>query len=194
MSESVKEDSETAADGTLTEDPRHSKSQAVLKAFGLGVGLVGVLFLGGAGIAWFIQGPLFYDSKTIQLEATVVGNAVGALGIDSSLVAQEDAKATFVDKRHWLVLSYPGCEDALQGFWIPDQARAGAKQSGLLNDLRACFLPFKPGAKAKVEVLARRNRSSDARTWRVESVGTCDARQIETILNPKEGAKKCDWM
>ena len=194
MSEPVNEDSQTIGEGTDAENARHVKSRTVLKAFGLGIGLVGVLFLGGAGIAWLIQGPLFYDTKVIELEATVVGNGQGALGIDASLVASKAAKANFVDTRHWLVLSYPGCKDAVQGFWIPDQARAGAKQAGLLNDLRTCFLPFKVGTQAKVRVLTRRNRSSGSRSWRVESVGTCDAHQIETLLNPKPDAQKCEWM
>ncbi len=194
MSEPVNEDSETRVDVTDTEDSRHVKSETVLKAVGLGIGLVGVLFLGGAGIAWLIQGPLFYDAKLIELQATVVGNGQGALGIDASLVASKETKAAFVDKRHWLVLSYPGCEDAVQGLWIPDQARAGAKQAGLLNDLRTCFLPFKVGEKATVKLMTRRNRSSGARSWRVESVGTCDAQQIETILNPKTETQRCEWM
>lgn len=194
MSKPIDQDIERASGENPDVDPRHIQSKTVLKAFGLGIGLVGVLFLGGVGIAWLIQGPVFFEEKPLELEATVVDNGVGVLGIDISLVAEQRAKAGFVDKRHWLVLSYPGCDDALQGFWIPDAPRAGGKQAGLLNELRTCFLPLKKGEKRSVKLLTRRNRSSGARSWRVQSVGGCDARQIETILNPKKDARRCEWM
>lgn len=194
MSEPSNAEKKTETDVTTTEDDRQVKGQTVLKAVGLGVGLVAVLFLGGAGIAWLIQGTIFYESKEIEVQATVVGNGQGALGIDAALVSNQKAKANFVDKRHWLVLSYPGCEGSLQGFWIPDEPRAGAKQAGLLSELRACFLPLTVGARSTVKVLTRRNRSSGSRSWRVHSVGDCDARQIETILHPRADAQKCEWM
>ena len=194
MTESIDQDVKQAPNDREHVDPRDIQSKTILKAFGLGIGLVALLFLGGIGIAWLLQGPIFFEEKAIEVEATIKGNGVGALGIDVMLVAEEKARAGFVDKRHWLVLSYPGCEEAVQGFWIPDAPRAGGKQAGLLNELRTCYLPLKVGQTPLVKLVTRRNRSTDERSWRVQSVGDCDASQIETILNPKVDAQKCDWM
>lgn len=186
--------SETNQQTTGEQETQDGQRKKALMGIGLGVGLVVVLFMGGKAIAWALQGPLFYDEKAFSLQATVVGNAQGALGIDERLVVDESAKANFVDTRHWLVLSYPECEGALQGFWIPDAPKSSAKQAGLLNQLRVCYLPIKAGEKVPVEILSRQKRSSGEKTWRVQSINGCDARQLETLLNPKPDSARCSWM
>jgi hypothetical protein len=194
MNEPLDQNIKQISEGNGDVDPRDIQSKTILKAFGLGIGLVAFLFLGGIGIAWLLQGPVFFEEKALEIEATIKGNGVGALGVDVMLVAEEKARAGFVDKRHWLVLSYPGCEDAVQGFWIPDAPQKGGKQAGLLNELRTCFLPLQPGQTQSVKLITRRNRSTDERSWRVQAVGDCDASQIETLITPKPDAHKCDWM
>lgn len=186
--------SETNQQEVADKKAQEEQRKKALMGLGLGVGLVVILFLGGKAIAWALQGPLFYDEQQLQLQATVVGNAPGALGIDERLVVEESAKTNFVDTRHWLVLSYPGCEDALQGFWIPDAPKASAKQAGLLNQLRVCYLPIKAGSQVPVEILTREKRSSGEKSWRVQSISGCDARQLETLLNPKPDSGRCSWM
>lgn len=168
--------------------------KSAIRAFALGSGLIGLLFLGGAGIAWFIQGPIFYEHKTLTLNAKILGNHPGALGIDASMVKNEEDRKDFKDERHWFVLGYPGCEGVKHGFWVPDEPRASAKQATLLNELRACFLRMKAGASVRVDLKTREKRSTRERTWRVERIGDCDAEVLTNLVHPDENAKRCDWM
>ena len=185
------QESETPAEGAgLSTEKRF----AVIKSVMLGAGLIGVIFLGGMGIAWFIQGPIFYEHKTLTLNAKILGNAPGALGIDASMVKREQDRDNFKDTRHWFVLAYPGCEEAKQGFWIPDEPRKRAKQATLLNELRGCFLGMKAGSTVSVTVHTRKNRSSGAQSWRVKTIGKCEAEVLTTMMHPNPEAKKCDWM
>ena len=181
---------------TLDEDtgPTNEKRLAVLKSMMLGVGLIGTIFLGGMGVAWIIQGPIFFEHKTFTLEAKILGNAPGALGIDASMVKREQDRENFTDTRHWFVLAYPGCEEAKQGFWIPDEPRKRAKQATLLNELRSCFLAMKEGSTVSVTLRTRKRRSSGEQSWRVETIGKCEAEVLTTMMYPNSEAKKCDWM
>lgn len=170
------------------------KRRSAIRAFALGSGLIGLLFLGGAGIAWFIQGPIFYEHKTLTLSAKILGNHPGALGIDASMVKNEEDRKDFKDERHWFVLGYPGCEAAKHGFWVPDEPRASAKQATLLNELRTCFLRMKTGESVDVVLRTREKRSTRERTWRVERIGECDAEVLTNMMHPAEDATRCDWM
>jgi len=174
--------------------PTDETRLAVLKSVALGAGLIGAIFLGGMGIAWFIQGPVFYEHKTLTFDAKILGNAPGALGIDASMVKNEQDKTNFKDTRHWFVLGYPGCEEAKQGFWIPDEPRKSAKQATLLNELRGCFLGMEEGSTVSVTLHTRKNRSSGEQSWRVETIGKCEAEVLTTMMHPNSEAKKCDWM
>ena len=174
--------------------PTKNTRLAVLKSLLLGVGLIGAIFLGGMGIAWIIQGPIFFEHKTLTLEAKILGNAPGALGIDASMVKREQDRANFKDTRHWFVVGYPGCEEVKQGFWIPDEPLKRAKQATLLNEIRRCFLGMKEGATVPVTLRTRKRRSSGEQSWRVQSIGTCEAEALTTMMLPNPDAKKCDWM
>ena len=128
--------SETNQQEVADKKAQEEQRKKALMGLGLGLGLVVILFLGGKAIAWALQGPLFYDEKQLQLQATVVGNAPGALGIDERLVVEESAKTNFVDTRHWLVLNVK----TLYRDFGSDAPKASGKQAGLLNQLRVCYL------------------------------------------------------
>ena len=174
--------------------PTTENRRSAIRSFSLGVGLIGTLFLGGMGIAWIIQGPIFYEHKTLTLDAKILGNGPGALGIDVSMVKRTEDKADFKDNRHWFVVGYPGCEGAKQGFWVPDEPRASAKQATLLNEIRRCFLALGNANTVPVRIHTRKNRSSGEQTWRVESIGSCDAEALTSMMNPEKDSAKCDWM
>ena len=173
---------------------RERTLRKVLRALVLGAGLLGLLFLGGAGIAWVIQGPIFYEHKELTLDASVIGNGPNALGIQGDLVKDEQQRENFVDTRHWLVLSYPECKDAVQGFWVPDEAPPNAKRGKLLKRLRDCFVQLDVGSTVSVKLKTRRRKSDGESSWRVLEVGPCRADQLETLVYPKPDATKCDWM
>ena len=194
MSESPDNQKQEAVAETTTKMPTNAKRIAALKSLMLGAGLIGALFLGGMGIAWLIQGPIFYEHKVVTLNARIVGNGPGALGIDASMVKNEKDKEGFKDTRHWFVLAYPGCEGAKQGFWIPDEPRKSAKQATLLNEIRTCFSGMTTGSVVPVVLRTRKRRSSGEQTWRVEKVGSCEAEVLTTLMNPDPGSKKCEWM
>ena len=98
------------------------------------------------------------------------------------------------DQRHWLVLDFEDCPGSRQGIWIPDAPKKSAKQASTIQELRACYLPFKEGDRLSVEVETRLRKSSGEKSWRINRIGECDAEPLSTLFYTTPTGSRCSWM
>ena len=166
--------------------------RAILRGAMLASLLLGGLTLGGVGIAWLVQGPLVYQRTNKTVRAKVIANTQGAM--NDYLHATKQLEPDRSDQRHWLVLDYEDCPGSRQGIWIPDAPKKSAKQASTIQQLRACYLPFKEGDGLSVEVETRLRKSSGEKSWRINRIGECDAEPLSTMFYTTPAGSRCSWM